>query len=113
MMVHFRPGRLGSKPDVLTHRWDVYMEGDNPEAVATNVCLVFTSDQLAEVPVLARTGSMEDSMPSNTLDQDMHTTSITAAYVEDDCTLKLWEQIRSANQPDRWTEREGCLLFHE
>src|SRR5258707_2734494 len=113
MKVCFRPGRLGSKPDALTRRWDVYTEGDDPEAVATNICPVFTSDQLAEVPVLACTGSMEDLTPSNTLDQDACTTSITAAYAEDDCALKLQEQIRSANQPDRWTEREGCLLFHE
>src|SRR5258708_1057838 len=113
MKVHFRPGRLGSKPDASTCRWDIYMEGDDPEAVATNIRLVFTSNQLAEVPVLAHTGSMEDPTPSNTLDQDVHTTSITTAYVEDDCALKLWEQIRSANQLDGWMEREGCLLFHK
>ncbi len=70
MKVRFRPGRLGSKLDALTCRWDVYMEGDDPEAVVTNVHPVFTSDQLAEVPVLACAGSMEDPMPSNTLDQD-------------------------------------------
>src|SRR5258708_205994 len=113
MKVHSRLGRLGSKPDALMCRWDIYTEGDDPEAIVTNIHPVFTSDQLAEVPVLAHTGSMEDLMPSNTLDQDVHTTSITAAYAEDDCALKLWEQIRSANQLDGWTEREGCLLFHE
>src|SRR5258708_9986608 len=113
MKVHFRPGRLGSKPEALTCRWDVYTEGDDPEAVVTNVCLVFTSNQLAEGPVLAHAGSMEDLMPSNTLDQDVHTNSITAAYAEDDHALKLWEQIRSANQLDGWTEREGRLLFHK
>src|SRR5258708_38599950 len=100
MKVCFRPGRLGSKPDALMHRWDIYMEGDNPEAVATNICPVFTSDQLAEVLVLACAGSMEDPTPSNTLDQDTHTTSITAAYAEDNHTLKLWEQIKSTNQLD-------------
>src|SRR5260221_4952359 len=113
MKVHFRPGRLGSKPGVLMCRWDIYTEGDNPEAVATNVCPLFTSNQLAEVLVLAHTGSMEDLTPSNTLDQDACTTSITAAYAEDDHALKLQEQIRSANQLDGWMEREGCLLFHE
>src|SRR5260370_19127913 len=113
MKVHFRLGRLGSKLDALMCRWDVYTEGDNPDAVVTNICPVFTSNQLAEVLVLACAGSMEDLTPSNTLDQDAHTTSITTAYVEDDRALKLWEQIRSANQPDGWTEREGCLLFHE
>src|SRR5258708_25594012 len=38
MKVWFRLGRLGSKPDALTHRWDIYMEGDSPEPAATNVC---------------------------------------------------------------------------
>src|SRR5258708_14636481 len=91
----------------------MYTWKEMTQAVGTNVCPVFTSDQLTEVLVLAHAGSMEDLMPSNTLDQDAHTTSITAAYAEDDCALKLWEQIRSANQPDGWTEREGCLLFHK
>src|SRR5258707_13677262 len=36
MKVCFRPGRLGSKPDALTHKWDTYMEGNNPEPTATN-----------------------------------------------------------------------------
>src|SRR5260221_3924352 len=63
MKVCFRLGRLGSKLDVLMHRWEVYTEGDNPEAIATNVCLVFTSDQLTEALVLACAGSMEEPMP--------------------------------------------------
>src|SRR5258706_10108865 len=106
MKVHFRLGRLGSKPDALTCRWDVYTEGDNPEAVATNVHPLFTSDQLAGVLVLACARSMEDPTPSNTLDQDVHTTSITPAYMEDNHALKLWEQIKSTNQLDGWMERE-------
>src|SRR5258707_14217507 len=47
MKVRFRPGRLGSKPDALTCRWDIYMEGNNPEPTATNVRPVFTIEQLA------------------------------------------------------------------
>ena len=75
--------------------------------------LVFTSEQLAEVLVLAHTGSMEDPTPSNTLDHDALTISIATAYAKDDLTMKLQEQIKSTNQLDGWTEREGCLLFHE
>ncbi len=33
--------------------------------------------------------------------------------MEDNCALKLQEQIKSANQPDGWMEREGHLLFHK
>src|SRR5258708_18291352 len=58
MKVHFRLGRLGSKLDALMRRWDVYTEGDNPEAVVTNICPVFTNDQLAEVLRLAFTVCM-------------------------------------------------------
>ena len=43
LKVCFRPGRLGSKLDALTHRWDIYMEGDNPEATATvPTCIRFS-----------------------------------------------------------------------
>src|SRR5260221_6670051 len=113
MKVRFRLGRLGSKPDMLTHRSDIYMEGDNPEPTATNVHPVFTIKQLAGTPVLARAGTMEDPTPSNNLDHDALAESITTAYVEDDLAKKIREQIKTANQPDGWTEREGCLLFCE
>src|SRR5258706_2752914 len=111
MKVQFRPGRLGSKPDALTCRWDVYTEGDNPEPAATNVCPVFTIKQLAEALVLVCAGTMEDPTPSNTLDHNALTESITTACMEDDLTMKICEQIKTTNQLDGWTERDGHLLF--
>src|SRR5260221_7915831 len=113
MKVQFRPGRLGSKPDVLTCRWDVYTEGDNLEPAATNVCPIFTIEQLAGTLALAHAGTMEDPTPSNTLDHNALAKSITTAYVEDELTKKICEQIKTTNQPDSWMEREGCLLFRE
>src|SRR5258707_7801267 len=113
MKVRFRPGRLGSKPDALTHRWDIYTEGNNLEPAATNIHLVFTIEQLAGTPVLVCTGTMEDPTPSNTLDHNALTKSITTAYAEDELTKKIHEQIKTANQPDSWMEREGHLLFCE
>src|SRR5258707_6478237 len=53
MKVQFRPGRLGSKPDTLTHRWDVYTEGNNLEPAATNIRPVFTIEQLTGMSQLA------------------------------------------------------------
>src|SRR5258707_1668379 len=64
MKVQFRSGRLGSKLDALTCTWDMYMEGDNLEPAATNICPVFTIEQLAGTPALAHTGTMEDPTPS-------------------------------------------------
>src|SRR5258707_13633915 len=113
MKVRFRPGRLGSKLDALTCRWDVYMEGDNLEPAVTNVCPVFTTEQLAGTLVLVHTRTMEDPTPSNTLDHDALAESITTAYAEDKLAKKICKQIKTANQLDDWTEREGCLLFCE
>src|SRR5258708_36414765 len=84
------------------------MEGDNPEPAVTNICLVFTIEQLAGTLVLACARTMEDPTPSDTL-----TKSITTAYTEDELAKKICEQIKTANQPDGWMEREGCLLFRE
>ncbi len=33
--------------------------------------------------------------------------------MEDNLTMKICKQIKTTNQPDGWTEREGCLLFHK
>src|SRR5258705_6391272 len=113
MKVWFRLGRLGSKPDTLTHRWDVYMEGDNLEPAATNIRPVFTIEQLAGTLVLAHARTMEDPTPSNNLDHNALAESITTAYAEDDLAKKIREQIKTANQLNGWTEREGCLLSCE
>src|SRR5258708_25873842 len=100
MKVQFRPGRLGSKLDTLTCRWDVYTEGDNPEPAVTNVHLVFTSKQLAETLVLECTGKMEDQTPSNTLDHNPLAKSITTPCAEDTLTMKIHNGIKTTNQLD-------------
>ena len=49
LVIHFYPRRLGSKPDTLTRRWDVYPKGgDNSYASVNphNFCLVFTHEQI-------------------------------------------------------------------
>jgi len=50
MIIRFRPGKLGAKPDSLTRRWDVYpKEGDKDYAQVNphNFRPIFTSEQLA------------------------------------------------------------------
>ena len=49
MVIRFRPGKLGAKPDALTRRWDVYpKEGDTGYAKVNpqNLRPVFTQEQL-------------------------------------------------------------------
>src|SRR5258707_14297310 len=100
MKVRFRPGRLGSKLNTLTHRWDIYTEGDNPEPTATNVHPVFTIEQLTGTPVLVRAGTMEDPTPSNNLDHNALAESITTAYAEDDLANTIRKPIKNAKQPN-------------
>ncbi|KIO15013.1 hypothetical protein M404DRAFT_78252, partial [Pisolithus tinctorius Marx 270] len=70
MVIRFRPGKLGAKPDALTRRWDVYpKEGDSDYARVNpqNLRLVFTQEQLAtslratylEYPVLHAVALMD------------------------------------------------------
>jgi hypothetical protein len=50
MIIHFHPSRLGTKPDTLTRRWDLYpKEGDSDYAKVDpqNLQPVFTHEQLA------------------------------------------------------------------
>ncbi|CAA7267179.1 unnamed protein product [Cyclocybe aegerita] len=50
LIVRFRPGKLGAKPDALTRRWDVYLkEGGSNYATVNphNFRPVFTQEQLA------------------------------------------------------------------
>src|SRR5258708_35918466 len=89
------------------------MEGNNPEPAATKICPVFTIKQLTGTLVLVCARTMEDPTPSNTLDHNTLAESITTAYTEDKLAKKIHEQIKTANQLDGWTEREGCLLFRK
>src|SRR5258708_27615107 len=113
MRVHFRPGRLGSKPDVLTCRWDLYMDGDGQEPTATNMCPIFDSEHLAEDPVLACTGTVEEPMATTgiTMDSKAIDGDIAAIGAGDDFTRKICRQIKAANHLEGWTEQIGRLLF--
>ena len=50
MVIRFRPGKLGAKPDALTRRWDVYRKGGNSDFALANLSNfrpVFTQEQLS------------------------------------------------------------------
>ena len=50
MVICFRPGKLGTKPDMLTHCWDIYSkEGSSDYASINlqNLRPIFTDKQLA------------------------------------------------------------------
>ena len=36
MVIHFQPGKLGTKPDVLMHRWDIYPKEGSSDYASIN-----------------------------------------------------------------------------
>ena len=50
LIIHFRPGKLGTKPDALTRRWDVYPKGGNSDYASvnpSNLWPMFTQEQIS------------------------------------------------------------------
>ena len=50
LVIRFRPGKLGTKPDSLTRRWDVYPKGGNSDYATvnpSNLRPMFTQEQIA------------------------------------------------------------------
>ena len=50
MVIRFQPGKLGTKPDALTRRWDVYPKGGNNDvssANPSNLRPIFTDKQIS------------------------------------------------------------------
>ena len=50
LVIRFRPGKLGTKPDSLTRRWDVYPKGGNSDYATvnpSNLHPMFTQEQIA------------------------------------------------------------------
>ena len=50
LVIRFRPGKLGAKPDALTRQWDVYPKGGSGDYATVNpqnLRPVFTDKQLA------------------------------------------------------------------
>ena len=94
LVIHFRPGKLGAKPNALTRQWDVYpKEGDKGFAQVNpqNLQLVFTAEQLSdslratylETPVLRASALMDvECLHANIL-TNLSTDPIAKAHLSD------------------------------
>src|SRR5467141_1625582 len=85
LLIHFHPRKLGTKPNTLTRRWDVYLKEGNSDYGSVNpqkFHLVFTSEQLASslqattlsIPVLHMDLSswmLKVSIPTSGLNSEM------------------------------------------
>ena len=111
LVIRFRPGKLGTKPDVLTRHWDVYpKEGDsnytkvNPQ----NLRPVFTQEQLASSlrasyysePILRTVGLMDIGQ--------LHKDILSAQRLDSHCAE------HNSNSDPRWsTDNEGLLRYDD
>ena len=90
MVIHFRPGKLGVKPDALTRRWDIYSKGGNSDfalANPSNMRPIFTNEQLTSslratyfaTPILRSAVIMDVEQLHNTIQESYSLDPITTA----------------------------------
>ena len=111
LIIRFRPGKLGAKPDALTRRWDVYgKEGGNDYAKVNphNFRPVFTQDQLSAS--LRASALMTAALRGSfIMDVEQLHTDIRAAYGADPLSAA---QLPAPTDP-KWTLSSGLLRLND
>lgn len=114
MVIRFRPGKLGEKPDSLTRRWDVYLkEGDKDYATINphNFRPVFTNKQLSQS--LRATYLLEPVLRAATiLDIETIHSDILSGYRSDNAIPVLMDKAKSSDEP-RWSIDTAGFLRHD
>lgn len=113
MVIRFRPGKLGGKPDALTRRWDVYpKEGDTryTELNPQNFRPIFTQEQLQSS---LRATFLEEIVfrASIVMDVEQLHADIKAAVPQDPLGVSGLTSAASGNE-SRWTlDASGMLRY--
>ena len=110
LTIRFRPGKLGTKPDSLTRRWDVYPKGGNSDYAAVNpnnFRPVFTQEQMSAS--LRATDLMEPVLRATVImDQEQLNSDILSALPDD----PLFIAHNKEPQP-RWSVTPDGFLRHD
>src|SRR6202040_4248031 len=121
LVIRFRPGKLGAKPDALTRRWDVYpKEGDSDYARVNpqNLRPVFTNEQLAlslrassyAKPILCAVNIMD----INQLHKNIYTAQQSNQHCKDIITnITNPESPKSSDPEPRWSLDDQQLLCYD
>src|SRR5258708_19620370 len=110
LSICFHPGRLGTKPNALTWRPDIYSESLVTDC---NRWLILTLQQLEEPHLamhLGMVGEAEESL-SEDLDHGALVTDITQATELDHLAQEFQTNLQPSNPPLRWEGSEGQLQF--
>ena len=118
LLIRFRPGKLGTKPDALTRRWDVYAkEGGNDYAKVNphNFRPVFTREQLSSS--LRATSLISAALRGSfTMDVEQLHNDIRTSYPSDPITSAHLQSTSTtpSTSSDKWTTSdEGLLLLND
>ena len=93
MVIHFRPGKLGTKSDALTRCWDIYCKGGNSDfttANPSNFCPIFTDEQINAslwatyftTPILRTAVIMDIEQLHNTIRESYPLDPVTAVHFQ-------------------------------
>ena len=93
MVIRFHPGKLGTKPDALTRRWDVHRKGGNSDFTTANLSNfrpIFTDEQINALlratyfatPILCTTVIMDIEQLHNTIRESYPLDPVTAAHFQ-------------------------------
>jgi hypothetical protein len=118
LTIRFRPGKLGTKPDSLTRRWDVYpKEGDSDYAKVNpqNLRPVFTQEQLASSlratyysePILRAVGLMDIGK--------LHQDILSAQKSDKHCSdiISQFSDTHEHKSDPRWSIDDQSLLRYD
>jgi len=124
MLIRFRPGKLGAKPDALTRRSDVYPKrGDKDYALINpqNCRPIFTNEQLASS---IRATYLEDTVlrAASLMDYESLRNDILRSLPEDPTVQNILRILRSPpastsqdtdSTSHRWSLTDSGLLLHD
>src|SRR3979490_759668 len=110
LTIRFRPGKLGTKPDALTRRWDVYLkEGGSDYGTINpqNLRPIFTTTQLVES--LRATQLMIPALRASIImDSESLHSEILSALPSDPVAMQHLGDLAKPNP--RWTQTEDGFL---
>ena len=110
LVIRFRPGRLGTKPDSLTRRWDIYPKGGNSDYATVNPANfrpMFTQEQISVS--LRATGLLMPALRATVImDQEQLNSDILSALLDDPLFL-----VHQKEPQPRWSITPDGFLRHD
>ena len=110
LVICFRPGRLGTKPDSLTRRWDVYPKGGNSDYATvnpSNLRPMFTQEQISAS--LRATELITPALRATVImDQEKLNSAILSALPDDPLFL-----AHQTEPKPRWSVTPDGFLRHD